>query len=268
MAQTQGMSYQQIINAIQLQTLNDPTPPNSSSQEYAIYVNMIRNLAIPAWENERGTLWNELWVDVPFSDNYATITVGQNDIALPDDFKFIGGGYIRLYYTGSTATNPIVRPFPVKMLPEIELNPRVNVPEFYIYGNVNTGFFLRPGWIVNSDSAEAGATVAFRYYKYAAIPDLTSAGALSNPSDVPEMSDPMFIVYKVSAQVSANNFNMNLYQINEDKANYSLTNMRMANDMASNFMDDYVKDIDGLTGMGSYIPSKMTSAYWTGKLEV
>jgi hypothetical protein len=78
------------------------------------------------------------------------------------------------------------------------------------------------------------------------------------------MSDPLFIIYKVSAMVSANNFNMQLYQIQEDKANDSLNNMVQANNMASNFMDDYIKDIDGLTGSSSRHLSRYNSGFWTG----
>jgi len=253
MANTSPYSYQQLINSIQLQTLNDPTAPVAGSQEYLIYQQLINNLAIPTWENERGTLWNELWVD---ESNFATVVASQPDIPLPFDFKFIGGGFIRLTFTGSTATNPQIRTYPVKMLPEIELNPRQNKPEWYVYGNAANGFFLKCGWIPQVGAAEIGATISFRYYKY--------ASTLVALTDVPEMSDPNFIIYKVSAQVSANNYNMNLYQIMEDKANYSLLNMRMANDMASNFMDDYVKDIDRLIGNTNSVPSRMNSGYWTG----
>jgi len=257
---SQPFTYQNLVNQIQLQTLNDPTPPNSGTQEYQTYTQLIANFAIPAWENERNVLWNELWVDEP---NYATLVVSQPDIALPDDFKFIGGGYIRLTYPNSTSQNPQVRAFKVKKLEEIELNPSQNQPEWYIYGNIQTGFFLKCGWIPQAGSDEIGATISFRYYSYAATPQLSSASVLLNPNDVPQMSDPNFIINKVSAMVSANNFNMQLYQIQEDKANYCLKNMIQANTMASNFMDDYIKDIDGLLGNRVGIPNRMNSGYWT-----
>lgn len=254
------MTYQTIINNIQLMTLNDPTAPASTTQEYSIYQQMINNLAIPTWENERGTLWNELWVDVKDYSvgGFTTLQPGQGDIALPTAFKFIGGGYIRLKMPGSTSSNPIIQTLPVRMLPEIELDPKQNKREFFIYGNPSTGYFIKLGWIVQTGAAEVGATLNFRYYKF--------ANSMVNLTDIPEMSDPNFIIYKVSAQVSANNFNMNLYQIMEDKANYSLLNMRMANDMASNFMDDYVKDIDKLTGAHNTVPNRMNSGYWVGNL--
>lgn len=254
------------MNAIQLQALNDPTPPAFNSQEYLIYGQMIANLAIPTWENERGTLWNELWVP---EVNYATIAV-QTDgspqtFSLPQDFKFIGDGYIWVNYPGGTPSQPQSRSFKVKMLPELSLNNLQNIPEFYVYGNAINGFTLQTGWVPQADQAEIGATITFRYYKHAAIPTFDSQGNLTDTSDVPEMSDPNFIIYKVAAQVNAANYNMNLYQIFEDKANYSLLQMRAGNDMASNFMDDYVKDIDGLTGTGLVgVPSRYNSGWWTG----
>lgn len=261
MSQTQPFTYGNLINQIQLQTLNDPTPPTAGSQEYQTYAQLIANMAIPTWENERDVIWNELWTD---QKNYATIVVNQPDIALPNDFKFMFGGFIRLTYPGSTTANPQVRAFPIKKLEELDLNPRFNLPEWYVYGNIQSGFFLKPGWIPQAGAAEIGATVSFRYYAYAQVPLLTANSTLSNPNDVPQMSDPNFIIYKVSAMVSANNFNTQLYQIQEDKANYSLKQMVMANTMASNFMDDYVKDIDELVGIGRRIPNKFNSGFWTG----
>lgn len=256
-----GWTYQQIINAIQLQTLNDPTAPVSGSQEFLIYSQMIGNLAIPTWENERGTLWNELWVPVP---NGGTIQVGTTSFDLPSDFKFIGDGSIWITYPNSTASNPQVQSRAVKMLPELSLNPRTDKPEFYVTGNAVNGYQLLLGWVPEASSAEVGATISYRYYKHANIPTYDTAGNIIDLNDVPEMSDPNFIIYKVSAQVSANNFNSILYQIMEDKANYSLLMMRAANDMASNFMDDYVKDIDGLVRGYNSVPDRYNSRYWTG----
>lgn len=254
------MTYQQIMNAIQLQALNDPTPPAFGSQEFLIYGQMISNLAIPTWENERGTLWSELWVN---EVNYGSIAVqadGQpQEFSLPDDFKFIGDGFIWILMPSGSRTS-----MPVKRLEEMSLNPLLNRREFYVQGNAINGFQLTMGWVPKTGDTEIGATISFRYYKHAATPTFDAIGNLTDPNDVPEMSDPNFIIYKVAAQVNAANYNMNLYQIFEDKANYSLLQMRSANDMASNFMDDYVKDIDGLVGYGSNVPNRYNSGFWNG----
>ena len=261
MANTSPFTYQSLINAIQLQTLNDPTPPATSSQEYAIYSQMINNLAIPSWENERGTLWNELWVNktnyYTISASSATTTIPQST-PLPADFKFMFDGIINVTYPGSTTSAPNIRAFQVKMLPELALNPRNNLPNFYVTGNIVNGFRLQLGWWPQAGAAEIGANISFRYYKY--------ANTLSNPNDVPEMSDPNFIIYKVSAQVNANNYNTQNYQIMEAKANYSLLNMRMANDMSANYQDDYIKDIDALTGFPTRMPTKFNSGFWNGNM--
>ena len=244
MSQSQPLTYTQLITNISVNALNNPNPPETGSTDYLTFTNLINNLAIPSWENERGVLWNELWTDEP---NFTTITVGMTSIPLPDDFKFIGGGYVRLTYP-SSVNSSAVRPVPVKKLEEIELNPYNNKREFYVSGSIPNGFNLLLGWTPQTGDAEIGATVSFRYYRYAI--------QLVNPQDVPEMSDPNFITYKVAAAYARNNFNMNLYQINENLANYSLTNMRKANSMASNFMDDYIKDVDYLTNNGNYWPGR------------
>jgi hypothetical protein len=257
------LTYQQIINAIQLQALNDPTPPASGTQEFQIYGQMIATLAIPTWENERGTLWNELWVEEPA---YATIAVQSGvpqSISLPNDFKFIGDGCVWVNYPGGTVNQPATRSFPVKRIEEKSLNNLQSRPEFYVIGNAVTGFSLVTGWIPQKGDAEIGATISFRYYKHANVPTFDTNGNITDVNDSPEMSDPTFIIYKVAAQVNAANYNMNLYQIFEDKANYSLLQMRMANDMPSNFQDDYIKDIDGLTQTGYGPVSKYNSGYWT-----
>lgn len=256
------MTYTTIINAIQLQALNDPTPPTKGSQEYLIYGQMIANLAIPTWENERGTLWQELWVQ---ETNYATISF-QSDgtpqvFALPDDFKLIGDGFIWVQYANGSRTS-----MPVKRIDELSLNPLIDRQEFYVQGNAVNGFQLIMGWVPGAEDSAIGANLSFRYYKHANIPSFDTLGNVTNPADSPEMSDPNFIIYKVAAQVNAANYNMNLYQVFEDKANYSLLQMRAGNDMASNWMDDYVKDVDGLTGRLSSIPNRYNSGYWTGNL--
>lgn len=258
-----GLTYGQIIAAAELQALNNPTAPVSGDQDYQILGNLIANLAIPEWENQRGVLWQELWVPEP---NYGTIqaqTNGPQTWSLPVDYKFIGDGFIWVTYPGSTSGAPAVRSFPVKKIEELSLNSLQNQPCFYIYGNPVVGYTLQSGWVPQSGAAEIGANISFRYYKHANIPTFDSAGNLIDPNDTPEMSNPSFIIYKIAAQLSAVNYNMNMYQILEAKANDALKQMVAGNEMPSNFQDDYVKDIDGLTGMGPRIPNRYSSTYWT-----
>lgn len=248
------MTYQQIINAAQLTALNSPTPPTPGSQQYLIYVQYINYLAIPTYENQRGVLWNELWVDEP---NYSTLAVGTTSIALPPDFKFMGGGFVRITYA-----NGSIVAIPVRRLPEIELNPSNVKKEFYVTGNIQSGFNLILGWQIKTGDSEVGAAISFRYYKYANVAQTDSKGILTNPNDVPEMSDPSYVFKKVTAAVAAANYNLNLYTIYENQATDSLTQMIQANEMPTNYQDDYVKDVDALTGGGLSVRDKLNSQWW------
>lgn len=257
--QAQPFTYGNIITAAQLLALNSPTPPAPGDQQYQIYALYINYLAIMSWENQRNVLWNELWVDEPA---YATIQAGTTSIQLPSDFKFIGGGFVRINYPG---TPTAVRPTPVKRLVEIELNPYNNQKEFYVQGNIQQGFNLLLGWTPAPGDPEVGATISFRYYKYANIAQLNSQNVLVNPSDIPEMSNPMYVFQKVTAAVAAANYNTNLYQIYEAAAADSLVNMITANEMSSNYMDNYVKDVDYLLGISTAANyNRFNSLYWTG----
>lgn len=258
--ESQPFTYQQIINAAQLTALNSPTPPAVGSQQYLIFVQYINYLAIPTWENQRNVLWQELWTD---AENYSTLSTSTTSISLPDDFKFMGGGWIRVTYPGGTAGYPSIVPFSVKRLPEIELNPYNIKKEFYVSGNVNSGYQLNLGWTIQTGDAEVGANISFRYYKYANIAQVNSAGILTNPSDVPEMSDPSYVFKKVTAAVAAANYNLNLYNIYENQASDSLVQMMQANEMGTDYQDDYVKDVDSLLGQGGYLMDKFNSQYWT-----
>jgi hypothetical protein len=260
MNESQPFNYQQIINAAQLLGLNSPTAPPVGSQQYLITIGYINYLAIPAWENQRNVIWNELWVDQP---NYSTLDVGTTSISLPSDFKFMFGGTVRITYPPLNSTFPPVVPYPIKRLPEMELNPYQTKKEFYVTGNIQQGFNLVLGWPIVAGDAEVGATVSFRYYKYANIAQVNSAGVLLNPYDVPEMSDPTFVFKKVTAAVSAANYNLNLYNIYENSAKDSLSNMIVGNEMNAYYQDDYDKDVDKLLGGLGASGNKMNSYYWT-----
>ena len=238
----------QLLPKINSNAFINANTPTSGSSTYNLYVSLL-NDAINVWENEQNTLWNELWVMNPPT---FTITAGLASVPLPTDFKFIGAGSIKLALANSTS----VIGYPVKMLPEISLNPRTDQKEFYISGNPTTGYTLYLGWTPATGDQEIGAVCSFYYYKHANL--------LVNPTDMPEMSDPMFMVYKAAASIMAQSGNVANYERLEELANNSLINMTILNNKASNFMDDYIKDIDNLLGYtGNPQLSKFNSSYWT-----
>lgn len=242
------MNNKAIKGLIQLRALNDPSGVTSGSQEDLTYTQLIAD-AILTWENERDVLWDELWLDMP---NVTTISSSTATIDLEDDFKFIGGAFIRLALPGGGI---IWRP--VKMLRERVLNPQNTIHEFYVQGNPSEGYQLLLGWNVGESDAELGAQVSYCYYK--------TATQLVRDNDIPEMSDPRYIVYNVAATVAGLNYNWNLNAALEAKAADAMTNMRTGNEMASNYQDDYIKDADWLSGGRRSIPNRMNSGYWTGR---
>lgn len=235
------MNYTAIINLLQLIILNDPTPPAVGSQEFLQYSGLIGPIGIGTWENERGVLWRELIEPLVNAFTLAAGAPSVNTFSLPSDFKFMYDSQITLTYTsGSQLT------FKVKQSAEAEFNPYNQIKEFYVFGNPSAGYTLVPGWTVNAGDPEVGATLSFRYYKTAIQPTLDSTGNITSLNDVPEMSDPRYIVYTVAAQIQGGNYNTAQQVSMENKAAYYMTQMRNANEMPSNYQDNYVKDIDHL----------------------
>ena len=74
----------------------------------------------------------------------------------------------------------------------------------------------------------------------------------------------MFIVYSVCASIMGQDINNSNYERMQSLAETSLLNMTILNNKASNFMDDYIKDVEGLMGQsGNPQLNKFNSSYWT-----
>lgn len=234
------MNFTQLINLLQLIVLNDPTPPTTGSQEFLQYSGMIGPIGIGTWENERGVLWRELIT--PYTTTALVAGApSANTITLPSNFKFMYDGQVTATLTsGSQLT------FKVKKPDEQELNPYNQVREFYVFGNPSAGFTLVPGFTIGATDPLVGAVLNFNYYKTATQPTLDTAGNITNLTAKPEMSDPRFIVYTVAAQIQGGNYNTAQQTSMENKAAYYMSQMRIANEMPSNYQDNYVKDADYL----------------------
>lgn len=252
MATNNTLTLNQIMQQINANVYLNSNTPTQGSNDWNLYLALINTIGINTWENEQNTLWNELWTPAPTF----TIAAGMTTTPLPSDFKFIAGGTIPLTLVGSTTASPSIKAIPVKMLPEIVLNPIMDKREFYVTGNPVNGYELQLGWTPQTGDAEIGATANFYYYKHAAT--------LANPNDTPEMSDPMFIVYSVCASIMGQDINNSNYERMQSLAETSLLNMTILNNKASNFMDDYIKDVEGLMGQsGNPQLNKFNSSYWT-----
>ncbi len=245
------LSLSTIMQQINANIYLNANIPTVNSNDWNLYLALITS-AINQWEMEQNTLWNELWVMNP-----APFTIEENvtSFTLPTDFKFMGGGMLPVTMTGSVNGSQ-VETLPVKRLEERVLNPRNNQKEFYVAGNPVNGYTLYLGWTPQAGDPEIGASVGYYYYKHANL--------LTNGTDIPEMSDGWFIVYTACASIMGQDINNSNYQRMASLAETSLLNMVTLNNKSTNFQDDYIKDVDALTGMqGNPALSKFNSEYWS-----
>jgi hypothetical protein len=153
----------------------DADPPTSSDDDYTI-IKRLANHWIHQWEQEEGTLWNELWAQASFNNTGATsysLTSSVSNMMFP-------GGYV--LFTSSTSSNTyfnVVKPERVTDLKD-------NTQAFcYFTGNPQSGFtlYFNPNYYPTGSTG----TINFPYYKKAT--ELSTGGSLL------EMSDPEFVIH-------------------------------------------------------------------------
>ena len=89
---TIGLTESDLQDAIHVLYENDPTTPASTDDDYTIRRRLI-NIMINRWENNMGTLWNELWTNTSVVSTGATLTIAASTktYAAPTAFLFPGG---------------------------------------------------------------------------------------------------------------------------------------------------------------------------------
>jgi len=193
MATTQ-LTHQQIQDAIHVQYTNANDTPTVGSTDWLVRLSHINN-AISYWSAQKAVEWNELWLTggtIP-----TVIAAGVTSYALPADFNYMGG-FIRLVQpNGTKSTIPIIQ------AEEAQRYVNQNINKVYITGKPGS-YILRTLWVPTALDVYTGSTLEYDYYKYPL--------ALSAPSDVPEMSNPWFIVHFVTAKLfqtqSPTNYNI------------------------------------------------------------
>lgn len=217
-------TLQQIIHS----TLEgDVDYPSTTDDDYLTRTSLINN-AILSWESERDTNWNELWIG---NYNGGTVVAGDTTYSAPADFKY-PGGYVRLVDGDGNSTDiPVITAHEAQTYLE-------NAQVAYFTGNPATGYTLNFRYTPQAGDNYTGRTIYYDYYKF--------ANTLSNTTDEPEMSDPLFIAFSVIAQIFLQRSNFNSYTVYETKAQNSLAQMKMANAMGANWQNIELAD----TGYG------------------
>lgn len=212
MPTTKTTTLQKIQDALHIAVENDYTTPAAGSEDWNLRLKLINVVGVASWEQEKEVEWNELWSNI---DDAGTIEAGVRDYDAPDDIRS-PGSKIALVKNGV-----VVELIPVKSLQAAKDNPYSIKREAYIYGSPRSGHVIRLGWIPAEDDAVIGATMSFSYYK--------AAEELVRASDIPEMSDAMYCVYSAAAIIHRSNYNSAGQKDNEDRASYSMEQMRSAN---------------------------------------
>jgi hypothetical protein len=177
MANTEPMTQDDIQKAIHGIFSNDTDTPASGDDDYKLRTTFI-NLVIEDWQQAIGTDWEELW-SYRASDTYQAANQGVYSTA--KDFRWLGKKMKLVIGTGVLEV-PIIRQRRVD---------DDNLPECYCFVSGKPGAYKLN--FVGVPAEWEGASIRYRYYRYAT--------KLTGASDVPDMSNPLFIVYRVAARL-------------------------------------------------------------------
>lgn len=206
---------------------NDPDTPASTDDDYLIRRRLM-NVMVNRWENNMGTLWNELWTNTSVVSIGATLTIVTNTTtyAAPTSFLF-PGGFVKVLNSDGTVHKiyPVIKPEQAQSMSSAD--------EYcYFRGDTNSGYTLVMNPAPNSDLN--GKTLNYDYYK--------RATAFTGTTVTPEMSDPYYIVHGVVAELHKADNNLSLYDSSLAEAEDRLKQMVMRNAMFGHYQDFGLED--------------------------
>lgn len=227
MASTLPLRLSDLVKKINIYVANNPVVPATTDTEWLIDTDLI-NQGITLWEGEREVEWKELWAG---NVSLGVVSIGQVSLPLPDDFKW-PGGFVRFVNTsGSVTRMPIVPLDHINNREQVEKNPQV----CYVTGFPGS-YVLNYGFANIAGGPVVSSTVYIDYYRF--------ANQLSNPTDIPDMSDPMFLVWFAVAQRKLQTGDSDQYSVFNAMASESLRLMRVANFNTVAYHDNSLEDRD------------------------
>lgn len=232
------MNFQQVFNSYWNKYRGDDSAPGVTDPEWNIAL-MFANDAIMEWRNTDGVYWNELYDTLQnASDGDKTVTTGKLQYQAPSDMD-VPGGYLRLYSPTSTAFSlvPVIEPGAAQI--------QATTSNFaYFTGDPQDGYTLNfnPGVI---DPA-ANYLMDYVYYKF--------PRPVNGPSDLPNMRDPMYMVYYMLRERFLNSRNTTGYSTADRQCTGRLANMEIRNAQGSPYNQWSLTDPQG-GGFGAPFPS-------------
>jgi hypothetical protein len=227
MAFASQMTLQTLQDNIAVQYTNSTDTPVFNDDDWNLRTALI-NSAISYWESQENVEWNQLWTNGGTTPT--TVTASTTSYALPTSFRKCGD-YVRIILpSGSKATIELIDPK--------DRDTYINTPtnKAYITGKPGA-YVLNTLWTPATGDAYTGGTWDIDYYKYAT--------SLSAASDIPDMSNPMFIVHYVVAKLFQTQSPTN-YTIHNNLAIDALENM-MSSDISHTELTE--QDLDFTIGL-------------------
>ncbi len=225
---TQPYNLSIIQDQVQAILEGDPDTP-TSGDEFNVRTTL-SNSSILTWESERDVEWQELWTT---NSTGGTIADGTTEYAAPAGFKK-AGGFVRFVLLGVTTDIPVISPDQAQIFED-------DTQVCYFIGNPQDGYTLTLNWTPATGDGQVGSTIQYDYYKF--------ADTLATSTDMPEMSDPMYIVYKVCSTIFGQRSNFNMYTVYETMAQNSLAQMKLANATPANYQYNELADIEPGLGL-------------------
>lgn len=205
---------------------NDPTNSTNQDDEWTARLRLI-NMAISAWEG-MDTYWNELWTTYTHGSpvtNTTTYVISAADYRFP-------GSYMKFSLNGSDTYLEIIHP------EEAFKYVNSGVRAVYITGDLGVGFTVNLTWTPASGDGFYGSTMTHNYYK--------SALKMTTSTDIPDMSDPNYIVNFVSYRKNLYNGRSNVAADYQAAAQTCMDNMVIRNAERINYGSNAIEDIDAI----------------------
>jgi hypothetical protein len=232
MANVLPMTVQDISDDIHVAYEQATDTPALTDDDGLMRLKLI-NKGIRRWQYENSVRWKELDV---LNAAGAVIVAGQ--IVYPitqSDFRELGSKIRIINLDGSKTIVDIVdSEYYRNYMNGTGLVQGYNPPRVAaISGNPSLGYSINLGWVPMATDNNIGGTIYFDYYKF--------AKKMALMTDIPEMSNPNFLVSYSTAELFVND-DVNLYtKFNGDALN-DLSNMRDENDAAPPFASNSIEN--------------------------
>ncbi|MDE2107441.1 MAG: hypothetical protein KGL39_60150 [Patescibacteria group bacterium] len=209
------MDYDSIFAAYYPLYVPQSEIPPSTDEEYKIGI-VLANEAINHWAHYDGTMWKELFQTLQVEQDGDLVTTSASDYACPTNMAQ-PGGYLRLFDSNGTTQKRI------KIVEPNEAQFMSDTAE-YCYFTVDP----KNGWTMHLNPAPVNEVVGLNMdYIYYKKPTQITKG-----SDMPDMSNPYFIVHRMLANRYRSSRNP-YYGVAKDDAENALRIMQLENNVGT-----------------------------------